>query len=266
MANKFRALAASAPHGKLLPFEFDPGELGPEQVEVEVDYCGVCHSDLALLDNALGVTSYPFVPGHEVVGRVVAAGPEVHGLPNAPGTNPVGRTVGIGWFSQSCMACSQCLSGNHNLCPTAEQTIVGRYGGFATRIRAHWGWVIPLPDQLDVTKAGPLFCGGITVFNPIVQYHVLPTDRVGVIGIGGLGHLALQFLDKWGCEVYAFSSNPSKRDEVLSMGADHVINSRNAAELESVKGKLDFLLSTVNAKLDWNAMLSTLAPKADCIS
>ena len=120
MANKFRALAASEPHGKLQPFEFDPGELGPEQVEVEVDYCGVCHSDLALLDNALGVTSYPFVPGHEVVGRVVAAGPEVHGLPNAPGTNPVGRTVGVGWFSKSCMACSQCLSGNHNLCPTAE--------------------------------------------------------------------------------------------------------------------------------------------------
>jgi len=94
-----------------------------------------------------------------------------------------------------------------------------------------------------------------------VQNHVLPTDRVGVIGIGGLGHLALQFLDKWGCEVYAFSSNPSKRDEVLSMGADHVINSRNTAELDSVKGKLDFLLSTVNANLDWNAMLSTLAPK-----
>ena len=114
---------------------------------------------------------------------------------------------------------------------------------------------------MDATKAGPLFCGGITVFNPIVQNAIKPTDRVGVIGIGGLGHLAIQFLNKWGCEVHAFSSNPDKREETLGLGAHYVIDSKNPAELGKVAGKLDFVLSTVNANLDWNAMLGTLAPK-----
>src|SRR4051794_15108101 len=112
MATKIRALAASGPRQKLEPFEYDPGELGPDQVEVAVDYCGVCHSDLSMFNNEWGLTKFPFIPGHEVVGRVVAAGSAVRGLAGAPG-DPIGRTVGIGWFSGSCMACSQCLSGNH---------------------------------------------------------------------------------------------------------------------------------------------------------
>lgn len=260
MAQTIHALAAHEPHGRLVPFEYDPGELGPEQVEVEITDCGVCHSDLSMLNNEWQMTKYPFVPGHEIVGRVTAAGEGVRGLPNRPG-NPVGATVGVGWYTRSCMACSACLSGNHNLCATAEQTIVGRYGGFANRIRCDWEWAIPIPEAVDRAKAGPLFCGGITVFNPIVQNNVQPTDRVGVIGIGGLGHLALQFLNAWGCEVYAFSSNPAKREEILRMGAHHVVDSRNANELRQMKGGLEFLLSTVNANLDWGAMLDVLAPK-----
>ncbi len=260
MSETIHALAAQEAKGKLTPYSYDPGELGPEQVEIEVDFCGVCHSDVSMVNNEFRMSKYPLVPGHEVIGRVVAVGSEVHGLPSEPG-DPMGKTVGLGWYSGSCMMCNRCLAGDQNLCATAEQTIVGRPGGFATRVRAHWGWVIPLPAGVDAAKAGPLFCGGVTVFNPIVQHGIKPTDRVGVIGIGGLGHLAVQFLNKWGCEVYAFSSNPDKKEETLGLGAHHVVDSKNAGELGKIAGKLDFLLSTANASLDWNAMLATLAPK-----
>jgi uncharacterized zinc-type alcohol dehydrogenase-like protein len=161
------------------------------------------------------------------------------------------------------MHCHQCLSGDHNLCTTEgqESTIVQRHGGFADKVRCHWVWATPLPDSLDYTKAGPLFCGGITVFNPIVQFDVKPTDRVGVIGIGGLGHMALAFLNKWGCEVTAFTSSDSKRDEALKLGAHNVVNSRDKAQLEKIKGSLNFILSTVNVNLDWPGYLDALAPK-----
>lgn len=254
MHTTFRAFAASAPGAKLQPFEFDPGPLRDEQVEIQVEYCGICHSDLSMLDNEWGQTVFPFVPGHEVAGRIVAVGQNAKSV-------KVGQRVGLGWISGSCMACPQCLSGNHNLCPSAEQTIVKRHGGFANRVRCHWAWAIPLPDDLDSQKSGPLFCGGITVFNPILQCGVQPTDRVGVIGIGGLGHMALQFLNKWGCEVTAFTSSDSKRDEAIKFGAHQVINSRDAAQLEKAAGSFDFILSTVNAPLHWDAIISSLAPR-----
>ncbi|MBC7927483.1 MAG: NAD(P)-dependent alcohol dehydrogenase [Bryobacteraceae bacterium] len=260
MAQQIHALAATEPKGKLQAFAYDAGELGPNQIEIKVDYCGICHSDLSMLNNDWGMTTYPFVPGHEVAGTVVAVGSQVPGLINAPG-DPMGKSVGLGWYSATCMGCTQCLSGNQNLCATAEQTIVARHGGFATRVRCHWAWAIPLPHGVDASKAGPLFCGGVTVFNPIVQNAIKPTDRVGVIGIGGLGHMALQFLNKWGCEVNAFSSNPAKRDEILKMGAHNVVDSRNSEELKKLNGQLDFILSTVNASLNWEAMLAVLAPK-----
>lgn len=147
------------------------------------------------------------------------------------------------------------------MCAKAEQTIVGRHGGFADRVRAHWAWATPLPESLDSAKVGPLFCGGATVFNPIVACGVKPTDRVGVIGIGGLGHLALQFLNKWGCEVYAFTSSDSKREEAMKLGARHIVNSRDSGAMERIKGALDFVISTVNVPLDWAAIIETLAPK-----
>ena len=118
-----------------------------------------------------------------------------------------------------------------------------------------------LPDEMDASKAGPLFCGGITVFNPFVQSGIKPTDKVGVIGIGGLGHLALQFADKWGCEVTAFTSDLSKTDELKAMGADFVVNSRDDAGIEKLAGKFDMILSTVNVPLNWKAYLTALAPK-----
>jgi uncharacterized zinc-type alcohol dehydrogenase-like protein len=188
------------------------------------------------------------------VGQVVALGPQAKRL-------RVGQRVGIGWNAGSCMACAQCLSGHQNLCPAGEGTIVGRHGGFANRVRAQWSWAIPLPEELDPAKSGPLFCGGITVFNPILQANVKATDRVGVVGIGGLGHMALGFLAKWGCEVYAFTSSDSKREEARRLGAHHVVNSRDAAQLQGLAGVLDFLLVTVNVPLDWKAVIGTLAPR-----
>jgi uncharacterized zinc-type alcohol dehydrogenase-like protein len=250
----FKAYAAHDPKGSLEPFEFDPGDLGAEQVEIDVDYCGICHSDLSMLRNHWEMTSYPFVPGHEVAGRISRVGSNVKHLRE-------GQKVGLGWYSQSCMVCPQCLSGNHNLCAQNESTIVGRYGGFADKVRCHAGWAISLPDDVDIAKAGPLFCGGITVFNPIVQFEVKPTDRAGVIGIGGLGHLALQFLNKWGCEVTAFSSSESKADEARKMGAHNIVNSHSDAEIEKIAGSLDFLICTANVPLNWDAYLATLAPK-----
>jgi len=254
MTEGIKSYAITAKGAALQPFEYSPGPLGDEQVEIAVDYCGICHSDLSMIDNEWGMTNYPLVPGHEVAGRVVAAGDHVKGV-------KLGQRVGLGWFSQSCMACQPCLSGDHNLCATAEQTIVGRHGGFANRVRAHWAWAIPLPDALDARAAGPLFCGGITVFNPIVQCEVKPTDRVGVIGIGGLGHIALQFLAHWGCEVTAFTSSDSKRDEAMKLGAHQVVNSRDAGQLQKIAGSLDFVLSTINASIPWDAIIGSLAPR-----
>ncbi len=173
----------------------------------------------------------------------------------------VGERVGLGWFSGSCMACPQCLGGDHNLCATAEQTMIGRFGGFAERVRCHWVWALPLPAALDPVKVGPLFCGGITVFNPIVQCGVQPTQRVGVIGIGGLGHLALQFLNKWGCEVVAFTSSDSKRQDALNFGAHETVNSRDSAQMQKLAGSLDFILVTANVTLDWPVIIAALAPK-----
>ena len=249
-----KAYAAHEPGGQLQPFEYDPGSLGDEEVEINVEYCGICHSDLSMLDNEWGMTEYPFVPGHEVVGTIAELGDNVTTL-------NLGQRVGLGWFSSSCMTCEWCMSGNHNLCSNAEGTIVSRHGGFADKVRADHSWVIPLPDGINPATAGPLFCGGITVFNPIVQFDIKPSDRVGVIGIGGLGHIALRFLQAWGCEITAFSSSPDKEAEARELGATHFINSGDVNALESVQNSFDFILVTANADLDWNAYIAALRPK-----
>ncbi len=248
------ALAALKQGGKLERFEFTPNPLGERQVEIAVESCGICHSDLSMLDNEWGMSAYPLVPGHEVVGKIVAVGDRVT-------TRKVGERVGLGWFSGSCLHCRQCMSGDHNMCSTGESTIVGRHGGFATRVVANEEWATPILEGVDADSAGPLFCGGITVFNPIVQFDVRPTDRVGVVGIGGLGHMAIKFLKAWGCDVTAFTTSDAKRTEALSLGAHRTVNTRDANELQKIAGSLDFILSTVNVSLDWNAYLGALGPK-----
>jgi alcohol/geraniol dehydrogenase (NADP+) len=145
MKRKIKALAAREPRGKLEPFEVDLGELRPEQVEIKVSHCGICYSDLSMRDNEWQMTAYPFVPGHEAVGEIVATGGQVKDL-------KIGDRVGLGWFSETDMSCPQCLSENQNLCPKAEQTIVGRPGAFADRVRFRCSWALRLPDRLDPSK------------------------------------------------------------------------------------------------------------------
>ena len=251
--NAINAYAATKAGAPLEPFSFDPGELGADQVEIKVTHCGICHSDLSMLDNEWGMTGYPFVPGHEAVGIVTALGSDAKGL-------QIGQKVGVGWSAYSCLSCQQCLSGRHNLCAQVQGTIVGRHGGFADRLRAQWAWVRPLPEGLDMAKAGPLLCGGITVFAPLYEFGIQPTARVGVIGIGGLGHMALQFANKWGCEVHAFTTSESKEAEARKLGAHLVHNTRNADALKKIAGSLDLIISTINVPQDLHELLGTLAP------
>ncbi|MCG6918918.1 MAG: NAD(P)-dependent alcohol dehydrogenase [Deltaproteobacteria bacterium] len=249
-----KAYAAQKEGGLLEPFEYDPGDLEAHEVEIDVSFCGICHSDLSMLHNEWQMTEYPFVPGHEIVGKIASIGEGVNHL-------QPGQTVGLGWFSKSCMTCKECMSGNHNLCPSAEGVIVGRHGGFANKVRAHQGWIVPLPEGINPKTAGPLFCGGITVFNPIIQNNIQPTDRVGVVGIGGLGHLALRFLRAWGCEVTAFSTSPDKEAEAKALGAHHFVNTYDPDALAKLSNSFDMILVAVNVELDWDGYISALRPK-----
>lgn len=246
------AWVATAAKQKLIRQEIDLGPLGPEDVEVEVESCGLCHSDLSVLKDDWGVTSYPAVLGHEVIGRVTAVGSVAKGL-------KVGQHVGVGWTANSCMHCRQCKSGSQHLCHQAQPTIVGHHGGFASRVRSHWAWAIPLPEKLNFADAGPLLCGGITVFNPLAMY-AKPSSRVGIVGIGGLGHMGVKFAAAYGCDVTAFTSNESKFDEARGFGAHHVVSSRDSEGIKKLAGTFDLLIVTVNVALDWNALLGSLAP------
>ena len=252
-ATTIRAWAAQEAAKPVVPFTFDAGPLGAEEVEIHVEHCGLCHSDLSMIDNEWGFSGYPVVGGHEVVGSVVALGPNAKGL-------KLGQKVGLGWMSGSCQSCKSCLGGEPQLCRAGQPTIVGHHGGFAERVRAHWLWVAPIPAGLDPAKAGPLLCGGVTVFSPFLNFDIKPTHRVGVVGIGGLGHLALKFARAWGCEVTAFTSSESKRDEALALGAHQVVSSVDAKAMKAVAGRLDMVLVTVNVMLNWKALMSTLAP------
>lgn len=247
------AWAAQEAAKPLVRFDYDPGPLGAEEVEIRVEHCGLCHSDLSLIDNEWGFSNYPIVGGHEVIGTVVALGSGAKGL-------QLGQRVGLGWMSGSCMSCKSCLGGEPQLCRAGVPTIVGHHGGFADRVRAHWLWTCPLPEGLNPAKAGPLLCGGITVFSPFLTFDIKPVHRVGVVGIGGLGHLALKFARAWGCEVTAFTSSESKRDEALALGAHRVVSSTDPKSMKAIAGQLDLVLVTVNVMLNWKALMSTLAP------
>jgi len=250
---KYPAWVASSAKSQFTKQEIELGPLGEEEVEVIVEYCGICHSDLSVLNNEWGNAKYPAVLGHEITGRVAAVGPSVKGI-------SVGQKVGIGWTCSSCMHCHQCISGNQNFCPESVATIIGHNGGFAARVRAHWEWTIPIPEKLPMAETGPLLCGGITVFNPLATY-AKPTDRVGIVGIGGLGHLAVKFAAAFGCEVTAFTSSESKIKEAQDFGAHHVVSSRDPSAIQKLAGTFDMILVTVNVPLDWSALISALAPK-----
>lgn len=250
-----RSYAALEPGQPLQPYDYDAGELKAHEVEVKVEYCGVCHSDLSMIDNEWGGAKYPLIAGHEVIGTITQLGSEARGL-------EVGQRVGIGWTADSCQHCDCCIGGKQVLCQNGTTaTIVGHAGGFAETIRAGWQWVIPVPDDLNPEVAGPLLCGGITVFDPLLRHNIQGVHKVGVIGIGGLGHIAIKLAKAWGCEVTAFSSSPDKTQEILDMGAHQVINSRDKDQLKALRGQFDLIINTINVSLDWIPYFAALAPE-----
>jgi uncharacterized zinc-type alcohol dehydrogenase-like protein len=246
--------AAMAAKESLRPFQYEPKELAPCEVEINITHCGICHSDVHLIDNDWGISSYPLVPGHEIIGTVSARGANVKSL-------RLGQRVGVGWQRGACLECEYCVRGEENLCLQAAPTCVAGYGGFATRIRVDSHFVFSIPDALESATVAPLLCGGVTVFTPLRAFGVTPVMRVGVIGIGGLGHLALQFARAYGCEVTAFSSTPAKEQEARQFGGQHFVVSSDSQAMAKAAASLDFLFATTSVGMDWNALLNLLRPK-----
>lgn len=251
--SEIQGLAAHAAGAELLPFKYDPGKLGLNEVEIAITHCGVCHSDLHLIANDWGVSQYPFIPGHEIIGTVTAVGAEVRSL-------EAGQRVGLGWQSNSCGVCEWCTRGMENLCPVSEGTCVHRHGGYADRVRAHARFVFLIPDALESEHAAPLLCGGITVYNPLRIHAVNPSSRVGIVGIGGLGHLAIQFARAFGAEVTAFSASVEKEEEARALGAHNFVNNLDLKAMKDAASSMDFILTTTIADQDWGAYVQALRP------
>ena len=250
---QIRGLAAHAAGAELLPYRYDPGSLGAHDVEIAITHCGICHSDLNLISNDWGTSQYPFIPGHEIVGTVAEVGSGVHTL-------KVGQRVGLGWQSNSCGECEWCMRGMENLCPASEATCVHRNGGYADSVRANARFVIPIPDALDSEHAAPLLCAGITVYNPLRSHGVNPASRVGIVGIGGLGHIAIQFAHAFGAHVTAFSTSTEKEEEARTLGAHSFANTRESKHMKEMAGTQDFILTTANADQDWGTLIQALRP------
>lgn len=249
------AWAALSARSPLQPFQFEPRPLRDNDVEVAVSHCGVCHSDVSLVDNDWGFSQYPMVPGHEVVGTVTRVGSA------AARRFSIGQQVGVGWQSGSCGECEYCAAAEEHLCLSSQATCVHGFGGYAEILRVDSRFAIALPDGLDPAIAAPLLCGGITVYTPLRAFDVRPSMRIAVVGIGGLGHLALQFGRAWGCEVTAISSTPAKEAEARGYGAHDFIASAAPGALAANTNRFDFVLSTVSAGLDWQAYAALLKPK-----
>lgn len=254
----FHGLAAHAAGAQLLSYKYDPGDLAPNDVTVKISHCGVCHSDLHLVDNDWGISKYPFIPGHEIVGTIVEVGSAVR-------DRKLGERVGIGWQADSCGICEWCRRGEEHLCPLSQPTCVGRNGGYADNIRVNARFAIPVPKVLESENVAPLLCGGITVYAPLRNHLARPASRVGVIGIGGLGHMGLQFANAFGCEVTAFSTSKDKEAEARELGAHNFVNTRATGALKKVANSFDLILSTVSADQDFQSFVAALRPKGTLV-
>lgn len=248
-----KCYAARAARQQLEPFQYEPETLAPWDVELKITHCGICHSDLHLIDDDWDMSEYPLVPGHEIVGVVNAVGTNVKHLSH-------GQRIGVGWQKATCLNCEFCFRGEENLCPEGQATCMGHYGGFAESIRVDSRFAFPIPEKLASENAAPLLCGGVTVYSPLRRYGVRAHMKVGVVGIGGLGHLAVQFANAFGCEVTAFSSTPEKEAEARNLGAHRFILSSDAKAMDDAANSLDFILSTVFVNLNWETYLNILRP------
>jgi uncharacterized zinc-type alcohol dehydrogenase-like protein len=248
-----QAYAAPLAGAPLEPFRYESGAAGVFDAEIEITHCGVCHSDLHLVDGDWNTGSYPMVPGHEIVGMVKSVG-------SAADAALVGRRVGIGWQRSSCLSCEWCMQGQEELCADQDATCVDHYGGFAERIVVDSRFVHPIPDELSSEHAAPLLCAGITVYSPMLRY-ARSASRVGVIGIGGLGHLAVQFAHKMGCEVTAFSTTEAKQEEAQQLGAAHFVNLKDSDAMKKQRHSLDLIINTAPVNTDYTPYLRALRPR-----
>jgi uncharacterized zinc-type alcohol dehydrogenase-like protein len=255
-----RGYAAHAPAADLAPISFERRDLRSDDVAIEIDYCGVCHTDIHFVQNDWGMTAYPVVPGHEIVGRVTAVGPEVAGF-------KVGDRVGVGCMVDSCRQCQACEDGLEQYCregPVLTYNGQDRHdgsitlGGYAEKVVVSDRFVVRVPDSLEMAAAAPLLCAGITTYSPLVHYGVKPGHKVGVVGMGGLGHMGIKFAKALGAEVTVFTRSETKVAEAKRQGADRVIISSDEAQMGAAAESLDYILDTVPVQHDLNPYLQTL--------
>jgi len=253
----YAAQSAETPLG---PFQFARRDLRPTDLEISIKYCGVCHSDLHLARNDWGSSRYPIVPGHEIIGQVTHVGAEVSGF-------SLGEWVGVGCLVDSCRHCEACAEGLEQYCeniPTFTYNSIDRhdglptYGGYSDRIVVDREFVLHLPEGLEPSSAAPLLCAGITTYSPLRHWKIGPGHKVAVVGLGGLGHMALKFAKALGADVTLFTRSPGKEEEARRLGAGHVVISTDAEQMKVAAKSFDFILDTVPQEHDINPYVATL--------
>lgn len=260
MTSQSKAYAAQSATSGLAPATIERRQPRPDDVAIDILYCGVCHTDIHYVHNDWGTARYPLVPGHEIIGRVSAVGSEVSRF------RP-GDLVGVGCMVDSCRSCGPCEHGLEQYCEQGMTlTYNGRdrvdgtttFGGYSEAIVVSERFVLKVPAALDPASAAPLLCAGITTYSPLKHYGVRPGHKVGVVGMGGLGHMGIKFAKALGAEVTLFTRSESKVEEARRLGADHVVISTEPEQMEALAGRLDFVLDTVPVPHDLNPYLATL--------
>ena len=258
-----RAFAARTPKSGMAPFTLTRRALRPNDVQIDILFCGVCHSDLHTVRNeweAVMPTVYPCVPGHEIVGRVVKVGSQVKKFKE-------GDVAAVGCMVDSCRQCASCLAGEEQYCENhmvltynAEDKALGgvTYGGYSDSIVVDESYVLRVPNKLDPAGAAPLLCAGITTYSPLRHWKVGKGQKVGIVGLGGLGHMGLKFAHAFGAHVVLFTTSPNKSADALRLGADEVVISKNEAEMQKHAGSFNFILDAVSADHDINAYINLL--------
>ena len=249
---QIEGLAAKTQGAKLQPYTFETASPQNYQCIIKVLACGICHSDIHMIDNDWGMSQYPLVPGHEVIGEVVEVGSMVKHIQK-------GDRVGVGWQRSSCLQCLDCLRGDENLCDRMEPLIATGPGGFANYLAVDSRFAFPIPAGVDTKVAGPLLCGGITVYSGLRYAGMTSGQEIGIIGVGGLGHMAVQFASKLGNRVTVFTTSDDKAEFASNLGADEAVVVKKGEDPSPPSRQLDILLSTVPASLNWGAYIEFLA-------
>ncbi len=239
----------------LEPIEYASPDLGEQDVRVAITHCGVCYTDIQGIEDHYGISTFPFVPGHEIVGTIAAVGAGVSHL-------KTGERVGIGWQGRSCMKCEWCLRGEEQLCEDVDNCGTWKpYGGFSSLVVVDGRFAYALPEAISSEHAAVLMCAGISVYAPLRLYAPEGRKRVAVIGVGGLGHLAIKFAHALGCEVTAISSSPTKKEEALRFGADEFIHAQDEPRLRQARFSFDLLLYTSHGRADWTTLVNSVKTK-----